>query len=540
MSSTLWQEREYQQQAIENALEALKVKQRALWVMPTGSGKSYCSAELARRYIETDRSRRVLVLIDREKLVGQLVETFKRVLTGVSVGCACAGISDVIGVNSKVLIGTRQTIHPRLKEIGKFDLLIPDEFHDWPPFSIGEQSSNQYHEILAHLMAVNGGNIDILAQTATPHRLGYGLIYGKSHVFGKKNLFENIDYECKYRTLFDAGQIVEPVFLKEVCVDRSKLAISSTGEFEEASTSETMARFVKEAVKVYMRELAKEAYTLIFACDIDHCESIANELIANKIKAYAMHSKSKGDVFQEYVKTGGCLVTVGQAIKGFDFPPITGGMLLRPTNAPAILIQMIGRFLRKFSGEVLGNKLIKESVKIIDLVGNIDAHLTDNDLDRPIYKSKKNGSGNGDDKERPVQVKFCGAWPKCKVILPKSARRCVCGFSFMKAKEDKRQVRDLVEHKHADSAGCIIIDNPSITSYISRQYSEVYLMITLKSSSGVSYRHNLTNDPLLWKKLVAKPMPAVATEAARVLPKRIKKATVQLINDKYKIIDIEK
>lgn len=80
--------RYYQRVAINRVLEAVENKQkRILLVMATGTGKTYVSMQIIHRLMESGRSKRILFLVDRNKLVDQTMANdfkhFNKVMTKV-------------------------------------------------------------------------------------------------------------------------------------------------------------------------------------------------------------------------------------------------------------------------------------------------------------------------------------------------------------------------------------------------------------------------------------------------------------------------
>ena len=111
--------------------EVAKGHHRVLTVLPTGGGKTYILADIARRAVE--KGNRVLCLMHRRHLVDQMAARFNDY--GLDVGVIMAG-SDT-DLSQPIQIATIQTYHRRIKldENGRrpffidADVVLIDEAH---------------------------------------------------------------------------------------------------------------------------------------------------------------------------------------------------------------------------------------------------------------------------------------------------------------------------------------------------------------------------------------------------------------------------
>jgi superfamily II DNA or RNA helicase len=397
-----YQTREYQQQAVYQAVASLEKDGTSLWQMPTGSGKAYSIALLINEML--DKTRRILVLVDQTNLVEQLYGTIALTCRSVMVGVACKGLSKYIDAGARVIIASRQTLsaNPNVLYSG-FDFIILDEAHEVKPMRVEDGKvvgDGQYYDIIKTIEDNAKGNLRLHGCTATPWRLNDGYIYGHHHSkAGNVNYFGDLTYKVSYAEMIAGGYIVPPVYHREErYIDRESIKVDPlTGEYDERSVSAIMRAKIGESVWLWKKYLADAQYSAAFCCDIQHCEEICGALKEQGITAYAMHSKIKEDVLQAYKQTGGCLVTVDQATKGFDFPPLSAILMLRPTNASVVCYQQIGRPLRASPG--------KACAIIVDPCGNTAEHMYNNDLDRPVVPLKRRTCLGRDGDDKPVTFK---------------------------------------------------------------------------------------------------------------------------------------
>ncbi len=464
-----FQRRQYQVDAVNKAVESLMSTGTSLWQMPTGSGKAYCIAMLIKEM--SSKTGRILVLVDQTNLVEQLYSTISTQCSPIQVGIACRGVSKIVSNCSKVVVASRQTLcsMPDVLQSG-FDFVILDEAHEVKPMRVEKGKivgDGQYYDIIDTIINSTPNKVRIHGCTATPWRLNDGYIYGKDRSkYGNVNYFDDLTYRVSYKEMISGGFIVSPVFHRDAnYVDRKSLKIDiKTGEFDERSVSKIMSSKIGESVWLYRDVLSGVKYNAAFCCDIAHCEMLCDELNSKGFKAYAMHSKMKESRLEEWKRDGGCLVTVDQATKGFDFPPLTGLLLLRPTNSPAICYQQIGRSLRASSSK-------KEAI-IVDPCGNTAEHLRGNDLDRPVVTWSRRVC-MGDEKEKPLTFRR---------LLSKKQNADV---------ETKEAEKEMAIHRHADGGKYITIMAENISYYSTIGGKGHWLMIRAKSGVRTIYRVEL-------------------------------------------------
>jgi len=512
----LFEKREYQHEMIEAGMRGLSEDGRALWGAPTGCGKAFCLSSLAGRFIRENKKSRVLIVVDQKNLVQQLYETFKSVNPHVfDVDVACSGIRHGFDEYSKVLIASRQTLVNRIGDIGAFDLVIGDEAHEWRLLEGGEWGDSQFHSIFRGLQKKNS-DLLLLGCTATPYRLLDGTIYGEEKLNGKVPVFKKLNYSVKYKTLIDDGYLAEPTFYRQRIIDRDSVSKSSTGDYNSEEAGRAIETYLDSAVDAFEKVGVTSKRPIAFCSSIHAAQGTATAFEKRGYKTWLMHSQTPDAYtnFEQFSKHGGVLVTVDQATKGFDYPPLDCALLLRLTASPAICLQQIGRVIRKCEG--------KEGAVVIDLVGNTESLLENNDLDLPIVKEPR--PPKEEDEVDVIDLstfKRCKNFPICQAKLTKAQMIChECGYEFP-AKELKNiPIGELVEYKHGSGESYIDIEisklNPIIkTTMKGKQYLSLLFVGKCGKTIPVSmfFRKEYNASPAVketartWKKIFVESVP---------------------------------
>jgi superfamily II DNA or RNA helicase len=105
-------------------------------------------------------------------------------------------------------------------------------------------------------------------------------------------------------------------------------------------------------VRTYLAGREKYGKTIIFACSIEHSETIASMLQDGSVRAAAIHSKQPPEeraAAMTAFQTSQLDVLVNMAIltHGVDIPDVASIFLARPTRSEILLSQMIGRGARR-------------------------------------------------------------------------------------------------------------------------------------------------------------------------------------------------
>jgi DNA repair protein RadD len=377
--------------------------------IPTGGGKTHVLADICRRCnlswdcrIGVIAHVKELLVQNYSKLEMYAQEMLRQHGESFSVGLYSAGLKRR-DVGTQVLVGGIQSIYKRAREIGPFDLLIIDEAH-----LVTAEGDGMYRSFIAENEEINPG-MKILGLTATPYRLDSGVVYGKDRMFDK------LVYDVSISRLIDEGYL-SPL------ISRAAISMVSTegirhrgGEFvpEEAERRMMEGDVVKKTVAEIIAQINydQRRSTLIFCAGVSHAENIVEEFAKHGIECglitgdtpTAERDKTIKRFQHNYLKF---LANVNVLTTGFDATIVDCVALLRPTESPGLLVQMIGRGSRLHDG--------KKDCLVLDFAENILRHGCVDQITGPKTVRKNSGEG-----EAPVKI--C---KQCRAYLPLSARIC--------------------------------------------------------------------------------------------------------------------
>lgn len=277
--------------------------------------------------------------------------------------------------------------------------------------------------MLSNLYQTNP-HLRVIGLTATPYRLGHGLITDKP-------------------ALFD--DLIEPVSIEELVfknnlaplrskVTKAKLDTSGVhkrgGEFIEAELQAAVNTDANNlAVVQEVIELAGERKAWLFFCaGVKHAENVAFVLSTiHGIPAACVTGetpkKEREQMLADF-KAGRlrALTNANVLTTGFDYPDIDLIAMLRPTMSASLYVQMAGRGMRV--------KSHTDHCLVLDFAGVVATHGPITAVQPP----KKAGEGNG---EAPVKV--CD---NCGELCAIAARVCsACGHAFPEPEKRKLELR---------------------------------------------------------------------------------------------------
>lgn len=402
MSFTL---RPYQTETIDYTWEYLRKESgHPCIVLPTGSGKSVVIAELCRQAVNTWPDTKILMLTSRKELIEQNTVKMLTLWPNAPLGIFSASMNK--REIDRITFAGIQSVRNRAIELGKRDLVLIDECHE-----IAAEETGAYRILIGELTAINP-HLRVIGFTATPYRLGHGMITDKPAIF---------------------DTIIEPVTIKKLIDDGFLCRLSSKntsyhqniesvhkrgGEYIE---SELQAAVDNEsetgkAIDETIKRAADRKSWLFFCTGVEHARHVRDALLDRGINSACVTgdtSKSERDTILKEFKAGNIKAVTNANVltTGFDHPDIDLISLLRPTMSPGLYMQMVGRGMRKktHGGDCL----------VLDFAGNIERH-------GPIISvlpPNKRGKGDG-----IPPSKIC---PVCDEIVAMSARVCTsCGHVF--------------------------------------------------------------------------------------------------------------
>ena len=413
--------RKYQVRAIERIQEEVKAgKDRFLFEMATGTGKTLTSAAVIKLFLRTGNARRVLFLVDRLELEDQADKAFKEYLR-TDYKCSIYKENRDDWRQAEIVVSTVQSFlfknkYKRIFSPADFDLVISDEAHR----SIGGNSRAVFEYFIGYKLGLTATPKDYLKKIDAgelsekdPRELERRMLLDTYTTFGCEDGKPTFQYSLLHG--------VKDGFLVNPCVVDARTEITTqllsdegyTVEItddngEETSTTFSQRDFEKKLFsentnRIFCKTFLENAYkdpisgeigkSILFCVSQNHAAKItqilnefADKMFPCKYQSdFAMQVTSwipdaqqltinftnnrlggKGNFHDLYQtsKTRVC-VTVGMMTTGYDCPDILNVCLMRPIFSPTDFIQIKGRGTRKFNfanKEVLKDKNLIENI----------------------------------------------------------------------------------------------------------------------------------------------------------------------------------
>lgn len=415
--------RKYQVRAIERIQEEVKAgKDRFLFEMATGTGKTLTSAAVIKLFLRTGNARRVLFLVDRLELEDQADKAFKEYLR-TDYKCSIYKENRDDWRQAEIVVSTVQSFlfknkYKRIFNPTDFDLVISDEAHR----SIGGNSRAVFEYFIGYKLGLTATPKDFLKKIDAgelsekdPRELERRMLLDTYTTFGCEDGKPTFQYSLLHGV--KDGFLVNP-FVVDARTEITTQLLSDEGytveitddNGEETSTTFSQRDFEKKLFsentnRIFCKTFLENAYrdpisgeigkSILFCVSQNHAAKItqilnefADKMFPGKYQSnFAMQVTSwikdaqqltinftnnrlggKGNFYDLYQtsKTRVC-VTVGMMTTGYDCPDILNVCLMRPIFSPTDFIQIKGRGTRKF------NFANKEVLKDKGLIENIPA-----------------------------------------------------------------------------------------------------------------------------------------------------------------------
>lgn len=331
--------RPYQELGVKNIFKEFQGgKDSTLCVMATGTGKTLVAGETAHKSFY-EHGRRTLFLAHTDNLLYQAQNAFSRfgLETTIEMAELDGQEAHFFGSKPHVTLGSVQTLQrTRLQSWGKhaFGLIICDEAH--------HSRAQSYQNIFHHFK-----DYWHLGLTATPDR-GDGKNLGA--------VYESVAFEYNLKNAIKDGWLAPIV--QVVCktsVDLSDIRTTG-GDFNEGDLSERIAPYIEELVDATINEIG-ERKTVVFCPDVGSAQAAA-DIFRQKGKQAAwiagmprMNREEQKSVLNAYA-SGSLSVICGcdKLTEGWDDPPTSAVVIMRPTRKRSRFAQMVGRGTRKSPG----------------------------------------------------------------------------------------------------------------------------------------------------------------------------------------------
>lgn len=382
-------------------------------VLPTGSGKSHIVAALCKDALQNWPETRVLMLTHVKELIEQNAEKMRQHWPGAPMGIYSASIGRK-DLGEPITFAGIQSVRTKAGALGHVDLVIIDECH-----LVNHKDEGGYRKFLGELKVINPA-LRVIGLTATPYRLGHGLITDKPALFD--DLLTPVSIE----------ELVFKGYLSTLRskITRAKLDTSGVkkrgGEFIESElqaavdTDDQNQKVVQEIVGLAGDRKA----WLVFCTGVKHAQHVAEVLrqhgVATECVTGDTPKKERERILADF-KAGRlrALTNANVLTTGFDHPDIDVVAMLRPTMSASLYVQMAGRGMRV--------KSHTDHCLVLDFAGVVEMHGPITNVQPP----KKGGDGNG---EAPVKVcDECGelvhisvmVCPSCGALFPEPVKKAM-------------------------------------------------------------------------------------------------------------------
>jgi type I restriction enzyme R subunit len=413
--------RKYQVRAIERIQEEVKAgKDRFLFEMATGTGKTLTSAAVIKLFLRTGNARRVLFLVDRLELEDQADKAFKEYLR-TDYKCSIYKENRDDWRQAEIVVSTVQSFlfknkYKRIFLPTDFDLVISDEAHR----SIGGNSRAVFEYFIGYKLGLTATPKDYLKKINTgelskkdPRELERRMLLDTYTTFGCEDGKPTFQYSLLHGV--KDGYLVNPCVVDarteittQLLSDEGYTVEITDDEGEGTSTTFSQRDFEKKLFsentnRIFCKTFLENAYrdpisgeigkSIVFCVSQNHAAKItqilnefADKMFPGKyLSDFAMQVTSwipdaqqltinftnnrlggKGNFHDLYQtsKTRVC-VTVGMMTTGYDCPDILNVCLMRPIFSPTDFIQIKGRGTRKYNfanKEVLKDKGLIENI----------------------------------------------------------------------------------------------------------------------------------------------------------------------------------
>lgn len=409
--------RPYQQQAVEAVYEHLRTRDdNPCVVLPTGTGKGIIIAQIASDAVQK-WSGRVLILAHVKELLEQNADKIRALCPELDVGVYSAGLNSR-DTDHAVIVAGIQSVYNKACELGPFNIIAVDEAH----LINSDAEDSMYKSFLDDMKIINP-HVRLIGLTATPFRMKGGLICKP------ENLLNHVCYEAGLKEMIAQGYLsplVSRAGRSEACFDGLHVR---GGEFISSEVEDLMdnSQLVDAACREIVGLTQDRNSVLIFTSSVEHCNHVAEKIASyskqecavvtgatpSGVRAETIARFKGEEVPADFFSSKGplkYLANVNVLTTGFDATNTDCIVLLRPTNSPGLLVQMIGRGTRLHPG--------KENCLILDYGGNIMRH---GPVD--MIKVKEPGNSGGE-----APAKKC---PECLALIYASYMKCPeCGYEF--------------------------------------------------------------------------------------------------------------
>ncbi len=464
--------RDYQVQAIlKLKSEYLNNKNRFLFEMATGTGKTLLSAAIIKMFIRSSNADRVLFLVDRIELERQAYNAFKKYLEEDAIQTVIYKRNKTNWHSAKVVVSTIQSLaydNRFQKEFNPsdFQLIISDEAHR----TINGNNRVIFDYFIGAKLGLTATPKDYLKgvkiDDTDPREMEKRLLLSTYETFGCADGIPTYRYSLEDAVKHKPPYLCLPKLL-DTRTDITTDLLSKQGWTHKFTTEdgdeeedtfykkdfmkrffshETNKKFIETFLKYAKKDpISKEIGKTIFFCvSRAHCRIMTKLLNEEASKLYPEqygsgsffalqitsdimgsqdrttrfsnndlngHSSFKPELFDyESSKTRVC-VTVGMMTTGYDCTDVLNVVLARPIFSPTDYIQIKGRGTRLHSFDYKDSSIAKDNFHLFDFFANHEYFEDEFDYKQKIElpKETENESKGGGTNPPKVDLNYLGA-----------------------------------------------------------------------------------------------------------------------------------
>jgi len=403
---------------VERSVAALRNHGNTLGVAPTGAGKTVMLSAVTGALLGDGG--KACILAHRDELTEQNESKFRRVNPGISTSVVDADCKSWSGQSVFAMVQTlcRES---NLRTMPPLDLLVIDEAH--------HVAADSYLNIIRHARGLNP-DVKIYGVTATPNR---------GDKKGLRQIFSNVADQISIKELIQSGHLVRPrTYVIDVGTQAELRKVRKTADdFDMAAVEKIMNQApVNAAVVKHWQEKAGDRQTVVFCSTVAHAREVCNAFAQAGVSAALVTgdtpSAERRQTLEAY-EAGDIqlLVNVAVLTEGWDCPPTSCIVLLRPSSYKSTMIQMIGRGLRTVDPEQYPG-VIKTDCVILDFG---TSSLLHGSLEQGINLVGK--------EKRESAEALTLTCPECGAEMPGDAEEClICGFRWPEPEEEEQESSD--------------------------------------------------------------------------------------------------
>ena len=246
----------------------------------------------------------------------------------------------------------------------RYKLVLVDEAH--------HIVSNSYLELLQHFGLRHKAEVE----TATsPALVGVSATFFRFDGLQLGTAIDHIVYHKDYMNMIEEGWLSDVMFTTVECkADLKEVATGPNGDFQTGALSRAMNTEETNDIifQSWLLKAKERKSTLVFCVDLNHVSALTAKFRSHGIDARFVSGDTHKKVRSERVeafKNGEfpVLINCGVFTEGTDIPNIDCVLLARPTKSRGLLIQMIGRGMRRHAEKV--------NCHIIDMVSSLSTGL---------------------------------------------------------------------------------------------------------------------------------------------------------------------